>query len=56
MTVCGASREDVDDAVKAARQAFKTTWGLNATGTERSRLIHKLADVRSLLGLSGWQR
>ncbi|KAL8283623.1 hypothetical protein RQP46_005418 [Phenoliferia psychrophenolica] len=45
VTVCGASREDVDDAVKAARLAFKTTWGLNATGTERSRLIHKLADL-----------
>ncbi|KAK4702422.1 hypothetical protein P7C70_g3797, partial [Phenoliferia sp. Uapishka_3] len=45
VNVCGASREDVDDAVSAARKAFKTTWGLNATGTERSRLMHKLADL-----------
>ncbi|KAM0756329.1 aldehyde dehydrogenase [Meredithblackwellia eburnea MCA 4105] len=45
VTICGASKEDVDDAVKAARQAFQTTWGLNTPGTERSRLIHKLANL-----------
>lgn len=45
VTVAAASREDVDDAVKAARSAFKTTWGLNVTGTERSRLLHNLANV-----------
>lgn len=32
-------------AVAAARQAFKTTWGKNVTGFERSKLIHKLADL-----------
>jgi len=31
--------------VLAARQAFKTSWGKNVTGFERSRLINKLADL-----------
>ena len=26
-------------------EAFNTTWGKNVTGTERSRLINKLADL-----------
>ena len=29
----------------AARAAFKTTWGKNVTGFERSRLLNKLADL-----------
>ena len=40
-----ASSKDIDVAVAAARHAFKTTWGKNVTGFERSRLIHKLADL-----------
>ncbi|ORY77646.1 aldehyde dehydrogenase [Leucosporidium creatinivorum] len=44
-TVAGASKADVDDAVAAARLAFNTTWGLNVTGQERSRLMHKLANL-----------
>jgi NAD-dependent aldehyde dehydrogenases len=40
-----ASAKDIDLAVAAARKAFKTTWGKNITGVERSRLIHKLADL-----------
>ena len=32
-------------AVAAARKAFKTTWGKNVTGFERSRLLNKLADL-----------
>jgi len=40
-----ASAKDIDLAVAAARQAFKTTWGKNVTGVERSRLIYKLADL-----------
>lgn len=40
-----ASEKDIDIAVAAARKAFKTTWGKNVTGVERSRLIHKLADL-----------
>lgn len=41
----GASRNDVDDAVKAARTAFQTTWGQNVSGPERSALMRKLADL-----------
>ncbi|KAK4049250.1 hypothetical protein OIO90_005539 [Microbotryomycetes sp. JL221] len=44
-TIDGASKQDVDKAVMAAKTAFKTTWGLNVNGFDRSRLIHKLADA-----------
>jgi aldehyde dehydrogenase (NAD+) len=40
-----ASEKDIDIAVKAARAAFKTTWGKNVNGFERSRLLNKLADL-----------
>ena len=40
-----ASEKDIDVAVAAARKAFKTTWGKNVTGFERSRLLNKLADL-----------
>ena len=40
-----ASEKDIDVAVAAAREAFKTTWGKNVTGFERARLINKLADL-----------
>ncbi|TFY83823.1 hypothetical protein EWM64_g184 [Hericium alpestre] len=43
--VVSAGEKDVDRAVTAARTAFKTTWGKNVTGVERSRLINKLADL-----------
>ena len=39
------SEKDIDVAVAAARHAFKTTWGKNVTGWERSRLLNKLADL-----------
>ena len=46
LTTCPpASEKDVDAAVAAARAAFKTTWGKNVSGFERSRLMHKLADL-----------
>ncbi|KDR83838.1 hypothetical protein GALMADRAFT_680277 [Galerina marginata CBS 339.88] len=44
-SVVAGSPKDIDAAVNAARQAFKTTWGKNVTGFERSRLINKLADL-----------
>ncbi|KAF5321985.1 hypothetical protein D9619_000461 [Psilocybe cf. subviscida] len=44
-SVVAASPKDIDVAVAAARKAFKTTWGKNVTGWERSRLINKLADL-----------
>jgi aldehyde dehydrogenase (NAD+) len=40
-----ASEKDVDIAVAAARKAFRETWGKNVSGFERSRLIHRLADL-----------
>ncbi|BEI97363.1 hypothetical protein CcaverHIS631_0209520 [Cutaneotrichosporon cavernicola] len=43
-TVQTASKEDVDIAVKAAREAFETTWGTECSGQERGRLLFALAD------------
>ena len=43
--VAHATKEDVDTAVKAARKAFKTTWGLKKPGNERGALLLKLADL-----------
>lgn len=40
-----ASKEDVDLAVKAARDAFENTWGTECSGQERGRLLFKLCDL-----------
>lgn len=45
MDVAHATKEDVNTAVKAARKAFKTTWGLKIPGNERGALLLKLADL-----------
>lgn len=39
-----ASDEQVADAIAAARHAYETTWG-RTTGYERSKMMHKLADL-----------
>jgi aldehyde dehydrogenase (NAD+) len=39
-----ATKEDVDDAVAAARHAFENTWGTNVSGQERGQLLFALAD------------
>ncbi|RXW25272.1 hypothetical protein EST38_g540 [Candolleomyces aberdarensis] len=44
-SVTAGSAKDIDVAVAAARAAFTNTWGKNVTGWERSRLLHKLADL-----------
>jgi aldehyde dehydrogenase (NAD+) len=44
-SVVAGSEKDIDIAVAAARNAFKTSWGKNVTGVERSRLLNKLADL-----------
>ncbi|THG95417.1 hypothetical protein EW026_g6238 [Hermanssonia centrifuga] len=44
-SVVAGSVKDIDVAVAAAREAFKTTWGKNVTGIERGRLLNKLADL-----------
>ncbi|EKM54312.1 uncharacterized protein PHACADRAFT_196743 [Phanerochaete carnosa HHB-10118-sp] len=36
---------DIDIAVKAARAAFKSSWGLKVPGSERGKLLYKLADL-----------
>src|SRR5919199_3211243 len=44
-TVAEADQEDVDAAVRAARKAFdEGAWG-RMTGTERARLIRRLAEL-----------
>jgi acyl-CoA reductase-like NAD-dependent aldehyde dehydrogenase len=43
--VSEATEEDVDIAVEAAQKAFETTWGLNASGSVRSNLLWKLAQL-----------
>ncbi|KZT74575.1 aldehyde dehydrogenase [Daedalea quercina L-15889] len=44
-SVVAGSAADIDRAVAAARAAFTTTWGKHATGWERARLLHRLADL-----------
>ncbi|KAF8971916.1 aldehyde dehydrogenase domain-containing protein [Flammula alnicola] len=44
-SVVAGSAKDIDIAVAAAREAFRTTWGKNVTGFERARLLNKLADL-----------
>ncbi|KAJ8589538.1 putative 1-pyrroline-5-carboxylate dehydrogenase [Rhizopogon salebrosus TDB-379] len=37
--------EDIEVAAQAARIAYKEKWGLRVPGAERSKLLHKLADL-----------
>jgi aldehyde dehydrogenase (NAD+) len=39
------SSKDVDIAVKAAQKASKTTWGLKCPGSQRGKLMNRLADL-----------
>ncbi|KAJ7361019.1 aldehyde dehydrogenase [Mycena albidolilacea] len=43
--VSEATPQDVDTAVKAAQDAFATTWGLNAPGAKRGELLYKLGTL-----------
>ncbi|KAA8909714.1 hypothetical protein TRICI_004363 [Trichomonascus ciferrii] len=45
LTVSAATAEDIDDAVKAARKAFKTSWGKKSTPAQRSEALNKWADL-----------
>lgn len=40
-----ATAADIDIAVKAAKNAFKSSWGFKVPGSERGRLLNKLADL-----------
>jgi aldehyde dehydrogenase (NAD+) len=44
-TVSAATEEDIDDAVRAARKAFETTWGKKSTPSQRAACLHKWADL-----------
>ncbi|KAK0443708.1 aldehyde dehydrogenase [Desarmillaria tabescens] len=44
-SVAGGTKKDVDIAVKAAKEAYKTSWGLKCPGARRGRLLSKLADL-----------
>jgi acyl-CoA reductase-like NAD-dependent aldehyde dehydrogenase len=36
---------DIDRAVKVARHTFETKWGLKSSGSERGKLLNRLADL-----------
>ncbi|XP_006457432.1 hypothetical protein AGABI2DRAFT_212840 [Agaricus bisporus var. bisporus H97] len=44
-SVAAGTSKDVDIAVATAEKAFKTSWGLKVPGSERGRLLGKLADL-----------
>jgi len=44
-SVAGGTSKDVDVAVKAAAEAYKKAWGLKVPGSERGKLLSKLADL-----------
>ncbi|KAK0450315.1 aldehyde dehydrogenase [Desarmillaria tabescens] len=43
--VAGGTKKDVDLAVKAAKEAYKKSWGLRCPGAQRGRLLSKFADL-----------
>ena len=43
--VSEGTAKDVDLAVAAAQKAFDTVWGPRCSGSERGRLLNKLADL-----------
>ncbi|KDR73245.1 hypothetical protein GALMADRAFT_142376 [Galerina marginata CBS 339.88] len=44
-SVAVGTKKDVDLAVDAAKQAYKTSWGLKCPGAVRGKLLNKLADL-----------
>ncbi|KAJ3569879.1 hypothetical protein NP233_g4766 [Leucocoprinus birnbaumii] len=44
-SIAGGGPKDVDSAVKAARKAYKTSWGLKVPGAQRGRILSKFADL-----------
>ena len=43
--IASGTSKDIDIAVEVARKAYKTAWGLKIPGSERGRLLDKLADL-----------
>ncbi|KIJ07179.1 aldehyde dehydrogenase [Paxillus involutus ATCC 200175] len=44
-SIAASTKHDVDIAAQAAQKAYRTSWGLKVPGTERARLLFKLADL-----------
>lgn len=42
-SIAAGTKADIDIAVKAAKEAYKTSWGLKVPGTQRGKLMSKLA-------------
>ncbi|KAG6855556.1 hypothetical protein H0H87_001073 [Tephrocybe sp. NHM501043] len=43
--IAAGSSKDVDIAVNAAKQAYKSSWGLKVPGSVRGKLLYKLAEL-----------
>ncbi|KAG6811501.1 hypothetical protein H0H92_007149 [Tricholoma furcatifolium] len=43
--ISAGSSKDVDIAAEVAKQAYKTSWGLKVAGSERGKLLYKLAEL-----------
>ncbi|KAH7912335.1 putative 1-pyrroline-5-carboxylate dehydrogenase [Hygrophoropsis aurantiaca] len=43
--VSAGTHSDIEVAVQAAKKAYKEHWGLKVSGDERSKLLHKLANL-----------
>ena len=44
-SVAAGTKEDVDQAVAAAKETFRSSWGLKYPGLRRGQLLNKLADL-----------
>ena len=44
-SIAEGTAKDVDRAVVAAKRAFDSSWGLKVPGSERGKLLSKLADL-----------
>jgi len=44
-SIAAGTKADIDIAAKAAKVAYKTSWGLKVPGAERGKLMVKLANL-----------
>lgn len=44
-SIAAGTKADIDIAAKAAKKAYKTSWGLKVPGAERGKLMMKLAGL-----------
>jgi acyl-CoA reductase-like NAD-dependent aldehyde dehydrogenase len=42
-SIAAGTKADIDIAAKAAKKAYKTSWGLKVPGAQRGKLMSKLA-------------